>query len=59
VDSLISRDKDPFLGAVTLTWWAGRRWMMNVRRLSDARLGIGAVRVAIAALEVTMVMLYF
>jgi hypothetical protein len=46
---------DPFLGADTLTWRAGRRLVTKFRRLSDWRTLAGAVRLAIAALEVTMV----
>lgn len=49
------REMDPFLGADTLTWRAGRRLVTKFRRLSDWRTLAGAVRLAIAALEVTMV----
>ena len=47
----------PFLGVDTLTWYDGRRFKKNDRRLSLWRTGVGTMSSAIAAFEVTILKL--
>ncbi len=55
VESLKVREReDPFLVEETFTWREGRMWMRKVRRPSDSRICWGAVRLARAALDVTI-----
>ena len=61
VSPFMLRDRDPFFGADTFTWYDGRTLTMKVRRLSELSVGAGAVKLKTAAFEVheTMVIEYY